>query len=155
MTVGKMTVGKMLEYEVTVHKMIQHEMTLSKWFQTKWLTKISQGALTEGSLVLTSLDQLIIILKILFPFATKQATLIRRSIVPSLPVEIVFPDMVHDMRLNQVHFFAAVNQFVRIKANLTQPAVFGQVCRLFVDRCGGLKKFFFGPRQKEWRMWQK
>jgi hypothetical protein len=41
-------------------------------------------------LVLTSLDQLIFILKILFTFDTKQAILIRRSTVLSLPLQLVF-----------------------------------------------------------------
>jgi hypothetical protein len=42
-------------------------------------------------LVLTSLDQLLFILKILFTFFTKQATLMRRSTVLSLPLQLVFP----------------------------------------------------------------
>ncbi len=56
-----------------------------------------QGSLTEGegSLQLTSLYQLVeqflFIVKILFTFFTKQATLIRRSTVLSLPPQLVFP----------------------------------------------------------------
>jgi hypothetical protein len=46
---------------------------------------------TVDLLVLTSLDQLIFKLKILFAFVTKQATLMRRSTVLSLPLQIVFP----------------------------------------------------------------
>ncbi len=42
-------------------------------------------------LVLTSLDQLLLILKIFLPFFTKQANLIWRSIVLSLPCQSVFP----------------------------------------------------------------
>jgi hypothetical protein len=42
-------------------------------------------------LALTSLDQLLFTLKILFFFITKQATLTRRSMVLSLPVKLVFP----------------------------------------------------------------
>ena len=41
--------------------------------------------------VLTSLAQLIFILKILFSFFTKQATLVRRSTVLCLPPQLVFP----------------------------------------------------------------
>jgi hypothetical protein len=56
-----------------------------------------QGSLTEGEgsldlLVLTILDQLLFILKILFTFTTKQRTLTRRSTVPNLPpVRILCP----------------------------------------------------------------
>jgi len=46
---------------------------------------------TVDLLVPTSKDQLLFILKILFTFFTKQAMLMRRSTVLSLPVEIVFP----------------------------------------------------------------
>jgi len=42
-------------------------------------------------LVVTSLDRLLFILKILFTFFTKQPTSIRRSIVLSLPPQLVFP----------------------------------------------------------------
>ncbi len=44
-----------------------------------------------GLLVLTSVVQLILIMKMLFTFVTKQATLIRRSTVLSLPFKLVFP----------------------------------------------------------------
>ncbi len=57
-----------------------------------------QGTLTEGEklstvnlLVLTSLDQLIFILKILFTVVTRQADIKRRSTVPSLPFLLAFP----------------------------------------------------------------
>ncbi len=47
---------------------------------------------TVDLLVLTSLDQLLFILKILFTYVTKQAaTLMRRSTVLSLPLQLVFP----------------------------------------------------------------
>jgi hypothetical protein len=46
---------------------------------------------TVGLHVLTSLDQLIFTMKILCTFWAKQATLMRRSTVPSLPVQLVFP----------------------------------------------------------------
>ena len=46
---------------------------------------------TVHLLVLTRLDQLFFILKILFAFVTKQPTLMRRSTVMSLPGKLVFP----------------------------------------------------------------
>jgi hypothetical protein len=60
------------------------------------------SSLTEGEArrhstvdlpVLTSLDQFIFILITLFIFFTKQTTLMRRSTVLSLPLQLVFPDM--------------------------------------------------------------
>ncbi len=45
---------------------------------------------TGDLLVLTSLDQLLFLVKILFPFFVKQATLIR-PIVLSFPPQLVFP----------------------------------------------------------------
>jgi hypothetical protein len=42
-------------------------------------------------LVLTCLNLLILVLKILFDFVTKQTTLMRRSTVLSLPLQKVFP----------------------------------------------------------------
>jgi hypothetical protein len=44
-------------------------------------------------LVLTSLDQLLFIMKILFKCFTKQATVLRRSTVLSLPLKLVFPGL--------------------------------------------------------------
>jgi hypothetical protein len=52
---------------------------------------------TVNLLVLTSLDQLIFKLKILFTFVTKQVTLMRRSTVLSLPLQLVFPDLIIKM----------------------------------------------------------
>ncbi len=46
---------------------------------------------TVDLLVLTSLDQVIFIMKILFNFVTKQTTLMRRSTVLSVPTQLVFP----------------------------------------------------------------
>jgi hypothetical protein len=46
---------------------------------------------TVDLLVLSSLDQLLFLLKILIILATKQATLIWRSFILSLPFQIVFP----------------------------------------------------------------
>ncbi len=46
---------------------------------------------TVDLLVLTSLDQLILILKIVFTVVTKQAVLMRRSAVLILPLQLVFP----------------------------------------------------------------
>ncbi len=50
---------------------------------------------TVGLLVLTSIDQLIFILKIVFTFVTKQAILTRRSTELSLPFQLVFPGQKH------------------------------------------------------------
>ncbi len=59
---------------------------------------LDQGTLNEGGristidlLVLTSLDQLLFKLKVFFFFLTKQASLIKRSTVLSLPLQLVFP----------------------------------------------------------------
>jgi len=46
---------------------------------------------TVDLLVLTSLDELFLVLQALFTFLTKQASLTRRSMVPSLPLLLVFP----------------------------------------------------------------
>ncbi len=46
---------------------------------------------TVDLLELTSLDQLLFILKILLTFFTKQPTLMRRSTVLSLPIQLEFP----------------------------------------------------------------
>ncbi len=43
----------------------------------------------------TILDQLLFTLKLLFIFATKQATLMRRSTVLSLPLRLVFPGVIY------------------------------------------------------------
>ncbi len=45
---------------------------------------------TVDLLVLTSLGQLVFILKLLFSFVTKYAALMRRSTVLSLPLQLVF-----------------------------------------------------------------
>ncbi len=58
-------------------------MAAGKYF---WRGRFS----TVDLLVLTSLDQLLLKLKILFTFFTKQATLMRRSIVVSLPTLLAF-----------------------------------------------------------------
>ncbi len=52
-----------------------------------------QGSLTEGEglLVLSSLDQLLFMLKIFVLLFTKQATLMRWSAVLVLPPQLVFP----------------------------------------------------------------
>jgi hypothetical protein len=59
----------------------------------------SQGSLlrerlsTVDLLVLTSLDQLLFILQILFTLVTQQTILMRRSTVQSLPSRLVFPGL--------------------------------------------------------------
>ncbi len=47
---------------------------------------------TVDLLEITRVDKLIFIKKILFIFVTKQPTLIRRSTVLSLPLQLVFPE---------------------------------------------------------------
>jgi hypothetical protein len=47
-------------------------------------------------LVLTSLDQLVFILKILFSYFSKHATLMRISAVLSLPPQLVIPGQTSD-----------------------------------------------------------
>jgi hypothetical protein len=54
-------------------------------------------------LVLTSLEQLILILKILFMYFPKQATLMRRSTVLSLPPQLVFHDSMFMLSDNLGH----------------------------------------------------
>ncbi len=61
------------------------------------LDHLSREALMEGwrlstidLLVLTILDRLLFILKRLFNYVTKQVTLMRRSIVLSIPLQLVF-----------------------------------------------------------------
>ncbi len=64
------------------------------------LWRSGQGRLsTVDLLVLTSLHQLLLMLKILFTFFTKQPTLIRRSTVLSLPPQLVFlfPALAHEI----------------------------------------------------------
>ncbi len=59
------------------------------------LSRYMQGSLTEGEdlLVISSLDQLLFMLKIFVVLFTKQATLMRWSAVLVLPPQIVFPDI--------------------------------------------------------------
>jgi hypothetical protein len=53
------------------------------------LTK-GEGLIQLTSLYVTNMDQLILILNILFSFFTKQATFTRRSVVLRLPLKLVF-----------------------------------------------------------------
>jgi hypothetical protein len=46
---------------------------------------------TVNLLVLTSLNRFIFILKILFTYITKQVTLMTKSTIRSLPLQLVFP----------------------------------------------------------------
>jgi hypothetical protein len=78
---------------VVAHKPTQCFINPIHKVMLEWSREVLRGgeALTVDLLVLTSLDQLIFILKILFSFLTKQATLMRRSTVPSLPPQLEFP----------------------------------------------------------------
>ncbi len=63
-----------------------------------------------GKLVLTSYDQLLFIFKIKFIYVTNQATIMRRSLVLSLPFQLMFPDYTHNhvaslCRYQAIHFF--------------------------------------------------
>ncbi len=51
---------------------------------------------TANLLILTSLDQLLFLMTILFTYVTKQAALLRSSTVLSLPVQLVFPVQSYD-----------------------------------------------------------
>ncbi len=62
---------------------ISHQMRLGTFIERRRLS-------TVDLLVLTSLDQLLFILKILLTFFTKQATFMRRSTVLRLPPQLVW-----------------------------------------------------------------
>jgi hypothetical protein len=71
---------------------------LSLFAEKVFRRDITHGSLLEGEgkstvdlLVLTSLEKLLFILKIVSTFLTKQATLMRRSFVLSIPPQFVFP----------------------------------------------------------------
>ncbi len=64
----------------------QNSLIVRAW-KSYWRGRLG----TVNLLVLTSLDQLLFKLKILWTFFTKQATLMRRSSVLSLPPQLVFP----------------------------------------------------------------
>jgi hypothetical protein len=50
---------------------------------------------TIDLLVLTSFNELVFILRILFTLFTKQATLMRRSTILNLPLQLVFPGVTY------------------------------------------------------------
>ncbi len=62
-------------------------LTLPRPGKPYWRGRLS----TVDLLVLTGLDQLLLIVKILFTFFTNQATLMRRSTVLSFSLRLVFP----------------------------------------------------------------
>ncbi len=75
-------------------------ITLAPGFETKLANILKPwtgnpywtgGLCTVDLLVLTSLDRHIFVQKVLFTFVTKWATPMRRSIVHSLPLQLVFP----------------------------------------------------------------
>jgi len=71
-------------------------------------------------LVLTSLDQLIFILKILFSFLTKQATLMRRSTVLILPTQLVFPAQRFGFNPLALNFLSTPNNFLHFSLTSNQ-----------------------------------
>jgi hypothetical protein len=86
-------VNKKTTFDVKLQKNSIKYRVMSKqvYLSPARFNSLIQGSLTKGSrrstvdlLVLTSLDQLLFVYKILFTFFTKQATLIRMSTVLSL-----------------------------------------------------------------------
>jgi hypothetical protein len=73
---------------------------------------------TIGLLVLTSSYLFILILNMLFLFATKQARLARSSTVPSLPLQIVFPGICTHLLLYHTSFQTLKKQIWRHKGGL-------------------------------------
>jgi len=76
----------------------QFFVVIYKQIILRLLLTLLQGSLDDGEgsstvniFVLTSLHQLPFLLKILFNFFTKQATLMRRIIVQSLSLQLVYP----------------------------------------------------------------
>ncbi len=69
---------------------------------------------TFDLLVLTSLDQLIFKLKILFTIYTERATLIR-SIVLSLPLQLVFPALAYQACRSQTLLLIFMQSVTKIK----------------------------------------
>jgi hypothetical protein len=65
---------------------------------------------TVDLLVLVSLDQLLFILRMFVNLFTKQANLMRRSIVLSLSLQLVFPGQIHIMQ--QIIFFLARKEYL-------------------------------------------
>jgi hypothetical protein len=90
---------------------------------------------TVDLLVLTSLDELIFILKIIFSFFTKQATLMRRSTVQSLLPQLIFIPWLEISTL-AAHFLAFCTKFC-LKwlwlEQLTKPDSLGKMCCLFLS----------------------
>ncbi len=64
---------------------------------------------------MTSLDRLLFILKILCAYATKRATLMTKSNVQSLPLQLVFPGVSNFNRLHPYNFksYTIPNKIVR------------------------------------------
>jgi hypothetical protein len=62
-------------------------------FKKGTLTKEEGRLSTADILILTSLEQLLLTFQTLFTLFTKQATLMRRSTVLSLPLQVVFPGL--------------------------------------------------------------
>jgi len=65
-----------------------------------------KGRFSTVDLVLTSLDELHFILKILFTYVTKQATLMWRSTVLSLSLQLVFPASVQGILKGEVSLYS-------------------------------------------------
>jgi hypothetical protein len=84
--------------------------------KSHWRGRLS----TVDLLVLTSLKKFLFVLKILSIVFIKQATLIRRSIVPSLSPQLVFPGPTHDVNLGRHMFTPTVYATVTILSKLVR-----------------------------------
>jgi hypothetical protein len=69
---------------------VLYQITLKVLSSGSELLTKGEGLVHLTSLYVTNMDQLILILKILFTFITKQATFTRRSTVLRLPLKLVF-----------------------------------------------------------------
>ncbi len=82
---------------------------------TNWKERPSTGDL----LILTSLDQLVLILQTFFTFLTKWATLMRRSTVLSLPLQLVFPVHIESLGdIGYLHDFTTVLVYLIFKVSI-------------------------------------
>jgi len=73
-----------------------------------------EGISTTDLLVLASLNQLLFILKILFNCVVKQVIAMRGSMVLSLPVQLVFPDIIRS-KIVDFEFLSEAHRFLKNK----------------------------------------
>jgi hypothetical protein len=94
--------------------------------------------------VLNSLDQLIFKLKIVFAFVTKQATLMRRSTVLSLPLQFVFPVQDNGTQHKAEHCYAEYHL-------LAMSFMLSVIYKLFCTECGYAECHYAEHRYAECR----